>query len=196
MLASGCRKKSAPAEPAMTLEQLQGYYQVEKPDTDGGHYFVEVTPGGLQMGKRWGNSELSSGSKCFVSGKEIRAPVNVSIEAPGIKVEETSTKPFEIRADGSLVDSDGRVYTRAAKPPPVDLKPKPAPPLPPLVIRGNGLGGEVVFRALRRQPDDRQGVMYSTPHVLTTQPLAVIAFGAEPPRHGWVTWTEANGWAL
>jgi hypothetical protein len=180
----------------MSLEQLQGYYQVEKPDADGGHYFVEITPGGLQMGKRSGNAELSSGSKCFVSGNEIRAPVNVSIEAPGIKIEEQSMKLFEIRADGSLVDNDGRVYTRATKPPPVDLNPKSAPPLPPLVIRANGPGGEVVFRALRRQPDDPKGVMYSIPRVLTAQPLVVVALGTEPPRRGWVTWTEANGWAV
>ena len=62
MLATGCRKKAASTQPAMSLEQLQGYYQVEKPDADGGHYFVEITPGGLQMGKRSGNAELSSGS--------------------------------------------------------------------------------------------------------------------------------------
>jgi putative heme-binding domain-containing protein len=35
------------------------------------------------MGKRWGNSELSNGSKYFVAGKQIRAPVNMSIDVPG-----------------------------------------------------------------------------------------------------------------
>jgi hypothetical protein len=196
MLATGCRKKPVSAEPAMTLEQVQGYYQVEKPDADGGHYFVEITPGGLQMGKRSGNAELSTGFKGFVSGKEVRVPVNVSIEAPGIKVQETSTKLLEIRADGTLVDNDGRVYTRATKPPPIDLTPKSEPPLPPLVIGANGLGGEVVFRTLRRQPDDPKGAIYSSPRLLTTQPLIVAALGPGAPRRGWVTWTEPNGWTL
>jgi hypothetical protein len=197
ILATGCRKKPAPAEPAVTSDQLAGYYQAEKPDADGGHYFVEIVPGGgLQMGKRWGNSELSNGFRYFVAGKQIRAPVNVSIDVPGVKVEEKSMLLFDIRADGALADASGRVYTRATKPPPVDLTPKPVPPPPPLVIRAAGLGGEVVFRALRRQPDDPQHVMYVNPRFLTAQPLSLVAFCGEAPRRGWVTWTEANGWAL
>src|SRR5262249_4654940 len=109
----------------------------------------------------------------------------------GVKVTSEPIVYFEVLSNGTLRNPKGEIFSRAEKPPPVDIARNE--PLPPFELRANGLGGEVVFRALRARTDASFG-LFSRPRLAPTEPITVYAQGGGKYPGGTLIWTAAKGW--
>jgi hypothetical protein len=192
----GCSKKRPSSietlSPPPASNAPFGYYRANQPDTDGGYDFAEFLPDNqLRIGKRVQQSEIAFTMPYTINGKEVRIHNKATIEIQGVKATVAPVVYFEILDDGTLRTPQGKVFSLAAKPPPVEIARNE--PLPPFEVRTNGLGGEVVFRALRASPSAMFGLL-SRPRLVPSASTTVYVQGGGKYPGGTLVWTPEKGW--